>query len=167
MQGWIPINWIEEDIRRAQLIDNISTIIVIAHRPIETPYPETTERSVILNSEAYPFGERLARVMRENYKVRLFLASHLHRWDSARLERGAGVLQVVVGNGGSHIDTDWEPQGGVYYGYDIISVYRSGKIVIEDFGRELPPPPQKFYEGEPVPPLPATLRNTVIIDTAS
>jgi hypothetical protein len=167
MQGWIPINWIEQDIKKAQNDRHISVIIVLAHRPIETPYPETTERAIILNSEEYPFGTRLARVMRENSKVRLFLASHLHRWDSARLEGGEGVWQVVVGNAGCHLDKDWNPQGGVYYGYSIVSVYRSGKIIVEDFGRELPPPPQKFYEGEPVPPVPATLRNTLVIQYAS
>lgn len=166
MQGWIPINWIEQDIRKAQNDRHISVIIVLAHRPIEAPYPEPTERAIILNSEEYPFGTRLARVMRENSKVKLFLASHLHRWDSARLEGGEGVWQVVVGNGGSHLDTDWNPQGGVYYGYSIVSVYKSGKIIVEDFGRELPPPPQKFYEGEPVPPVSATLRNTLVIQSA-
>ena len=163
MQGWIPINWIEQDIKKAQNDTHISVIIVLAHRPIETSYPVTTERAIILNSEEYPFGTRLARVMRENSKVKLFLASHLHRWDSTRLEGGEGVWQVIVGNGGCHLDTDWNPQGVVYYGYDIVSVYRSGKIVIEDFGRELPPPPQKFYEDKPVPPTPATLRTTIII----
>jgi hypothetical protein len=167
MQGWIPINWIEDDIRRAQLDRNISTIIVLAHRPIETPYPETTERAIIMNSEEYPFGTRLARVMRENSKVKLFLASHLHRWDSARLEGGNGVMQIIVGNGGSHLDTDWNPEGGVYYGYAIVRVYESGTLIVEDYGRELPPPPQKFYEGEPVPPAPATLRNTIIIQSSS
>ena len=166
MQGWVPINWIEQDIKKAQNDRNISIIIVLAHRPIETPYPETTERAIILNSKEYPFGTWLARVMRENSKVKLFLASHLHRWDSARLEGGEGVWQVVVGNGGSHLDTDWNPQGGVYYGYSFVSVFRSGKIIVEDFGRELPPPPQKFYEGEPVPPVPATLRNTLVIEPA-
>lgn len=166
MQGWIPINWIEDDIRGAQLDRNIFTIIVLAHRPIETPYPETTERAIILNSEEYPFGTRLARVMRENSKVKLFLASHQHRWDSAILEKGEGVWQVVVGNAGSYLDRDWNPQGGVYYGYSIVSVYKSGKIIVEDFGRELPPPPQKFYEDDPVPPATATLRNTIAIESS-
>ena len=72
-------------------------------------------------------------------------------------------MQVVVGNGGSHLDTDWDPQGGVYYGYAMVSIYESGTLIVEDYGRELPPPPQKFYEDEPIHPAPATLRNTIKI----
>jgi len=120
-----------------------------------------------MNTSQYPLGTRLARAMRENSKVKLFLASHLHEWDAFRLDGGSGVWQIVEGNGGAHLDESWKPDGGQYYGYSMVTIYNSGKIILEGYGRPVPPPPQKFYEDEPVPPEPATLREQLVIFSPS
>jgi len=164
LQGWIPINWIEEDIRAAQRDPRISTILVIGHRPIEPPpYFLPAENVIIINSQTYPFGDRLAQVMQENPKVTAYLASHAHSWHAFRLKDGLGVWQIMAGNAGVSLDKDWVPSGGPYFGYSLLDVHVSGKIILKGYGRPLPPPPQKFYEDHPIPPAPATLREEIVI----
>ena len=162
LAGWIPVNWIEEDIRKAQLNPSISTIIAVGHRPIEMP-AYTSEDAGIINTTEFPLASRLSLVMRENSKVKLYLVSHCHSWDATKLNNGAGVWQVIAGNGGAPVEQNWNPTGGVYYGYSIFDIFESGKIVVHNYGRDLPPSPQKFYEGTPVPPAPATLRGDLVI----
>jgi hypothetical protein len=164
LTGWIAINWIEEDVRKAQLNPSISTIIVAGHKPIEMP-AYSSEDNGIINTADYPLAFRLSQALRENNKVRLYLACHCHSFDAMKLNNGAGVWQVIVGNGGAPIEKSWNPAGGVYFGYSIIDIFESGKIVLHNYGRDLPPPPQKFYEELPVPPAAATLRQDLVIYT--
>ncbi|MFH0800992.1 MAG: metallophosphoesterase [bacterium] len=163
LAGWIPINWIENDVRNAQLNPAISTIILVGHKPIEAPSYSAESDNTMLNTSQHPLADRLSSLMSANNKVKLYLACHCHSWDAIKLNNGNGIWEVIVGNGGAHIEESWAPQGGAYFGYSIIDIYRSGKIVLSDFGRALPPPPQKFYEDSPVPPEPATLRQELVI----
>ncbi len=162
LTGWIPVNWIEEDIKKAQLNPSISTIIPVGHRPVEIP-AYATEDAGIINTTEFPLASRLSRVMSENSKVKLYLVSHCHSWDATKLNNGEGVWQLIAGNGGAPLEQGWNPTGGVYFGYSIIDIFESGKIVVHNYGRDLPPSPQKFYEGTPVPPEPATLRGDLLI----
>ncbi|MDQ7822415.1 MAG: metallophosphoesterase [Candidatus Eremiobacteraeota bacterium] len=162
LSGWIAINWIEEDVRKAQLDPSVSEIIIVGHRPVETP-SYSTDSPGIINTAEYPLADRLSAVMSSNSKVKLLLVSHCHAWDARKLNNGAGVWQVIVGNAGAPIQEGWNPAGGVYFGYSLIDLYQSGKIVLSNYGRALPPSPQKFYEDSPVAPAPATLRETLTI----
>lgn len=162
LSGWIAINWIGEDVRKAQLNPSISTIIIVGHRPIDMP-SYTSENDGIINTTQYPLGNRLSGVMSENNKVKLYLVSHCHSWDARQLNNGKGIWQIIAGNGGAPIEQSWNPAGGVYFGYSIIDIFTNGKIIVHNYGRNLPPSPQQFYEGSPVSPEPATLREDLVI----
>lgn len=162
LAGWIAINWIENDLAQAQLDPSISTIILAGHKPVEMP-PFSSEDDGIINTPQYPLADRLSSAMSNADKVKLYLACHCHAWDAIKLNNGNGVWQVIAGNGGAPIDKEWNPDGGVYYGYSLIDIHDSGKIVLSNYGRDLPPPPQEFYEDTPVAPKPATLRNELVI----
>ena len=163
--GWIPINWIEEDIKKAQDDPSISHIIVMGHKFIENSHYMEYRGEPIVNTEEYPLRDRLIEIMEENSKVRCYVACHAHLSDTFRLKEGNSVWQIISGNGGAPLIKSWQPEGGPYYGYAFIDVYESGKIIVKDYGRPLPPPPQKFYEDSPVAPEPATLRKTTVIYT--
>lgn len=163
LAGWIPINWIEQDMANAQQDPTISTIIVVGHRPVEAPAYSTEPGSTILNTVQFPLADRLSQAMSQNGKVKLYLACHCHSFDARQLNNGAGVWQVIAGNGGAPLQEGWNPEWGACFGYSVIDVYQSGKIVLDSFGRDLPPAPQKFYEDLPVPPKPATLRQELVI----
>jgi hypothetical protein len=163
LAGWIPVNWIENDIISAQLDPAIEAIILVGHRPVVMP-AFSSETDGILNRLPDMLADRLERVMRENSKVKLYIASHCHAWDAMRLGGAGGTWQVVMGNGGAKIESRWEPAGGVYFGYSVVDVYGSGKVVVTDMGRALPPPPQAYYEDTPVAPGPATARGTLLVE---
>ena len=59
----------------------------------------TSEDAGIINTTEFPLASRLSLVMRENSKVKLYLVSHCHSWDATKLNNGAGVWQVIAGNG--------------------------------------------------------------------
>ncbi|MFA5879669.1 MAG: metallophosphoesterase [Candidatus Margulisiibacteriota bacterium] len=160
LSGWIPINWIEKDVQAAQLNSSISTIIIVGHKPVEAP-SYSSESDTIINTSQYPFATRLSTLMGANSKVKLYLASHSHSWDAIKLNNGNSVWEIVVGNGGADIEPSWTPLGGVYFGYSMIDIYESGKIIISDYGRDLPPAPQAYYQDTPVAPKPATVRQTM------
>ncbi len=162
--GWIPINWVERDLAAAKKNRGISAIIVIGHRFIEAPaYDNSPEETGILNDAAHPFASRLSADLRGNKKVKVYLCCHAHSWEAFRLQHGRGVWQIIAGNAGAPLDSSWQPAGGVYYGYSILDIYASGRMVVRGFGRALPPPPQEFYEGEPVVPKPARLKERIVI----
>ncbi len=162
--GWIPINWVERDLADAKRNRGISAIIVIGHRFIEPPaYDDSPDEKSILNDAAHPFASRLAADLRGNHKVKAYLCCHAHSWDAMRLQHGRGVWQIIAGDAGAPLAAGWQPDGGVYYGYSLLDIYADGKMVVRGFGRALPPPPQKFYEGEPVAPQPARLMERIVI----
>ena len=162
--AWIPINWITADIEAAQQNQAINTIIVMGHRVIEWPaYADANWNAGIINTKEYPFASRLSEIMRLNSKVKAYLCSHLHSWHAWRLEDGMGVWQIIAGNGGAESDSDWNPPGGPYFGFSLMDIQKSGKIIVRSFGRPVPSPPQKFYEDSPVAPERAVLKEAVII----
>ncbi|MBU0731332.1 metallophosphoesterase [Patescibacteria group bacterium] len=165
MERWIPINWVKDDLEKAQADPAISAIIVMGHRPArsETRTAEYAE-TAILDTPAHPFDKMLMEAMKENDKVRAYIASHLHTWSASRLEKGKGTWQVVSGNAGAELDGDWHPQGGPYFGYCLLDIYQDGKVVLRSYGRPLPPDSQKIYEDTPVAPEPATLRQEIILN---
>ena len=157
--GWIPIHWVEQDLAAAQSNPAVTAIIVIGHRPIEAPsYSRAQPGATILNSTMYPLATRLSEALSKNQKVRAYICSHAHAWRAFRLQQGKGVWQILAGNGGAPLDAGWKPEGGQYFGFSMLHIYKSGRITVLNYGRALPPLPQKFFEDHPVRPRAATLR---------
>jgi hypothetical protein len=163
--GWIPIHWVEADIRAAQADPLVSAIVVMGHRPVEgMPGMGYMQGNSIHNSVAFPLADRLAKVMRENSKAKLYIASHMHSTDLRRIEDGKGIWQLISGNGGAPFEGDWNPPGGPYFGFAIVNFYPDGNVGVVLYQRPPPPPPQKFYEDSPIPPPPATPDPEIILE---
>ncbi|MHB9099346.1 MAG: metallophosphoesterase family protein, partial [Syntrophales bacterium] len=163
--GWIPINWVEADLLAAQADLLVSAIVVMGHRPIEgMPGAGYNPGNSIHNDAAFPLADRLAEVMRENDKARLYIASHMHATDLRRIEGGKGVWQFISGNGGAPFEGDWKPPGGPYFWFAVVNFYPGGEVGVVLYRRPPPSSPQKFYEDTPVPPPPATPDPEIILD---
>ncbi|MGK4495529.1 hypothetical protein ACSLVN_27355, partial [Klebsiella pneumoniae] len=87
-----------------------------------------------------------------------YVCSHVHAFDVTPLAEDAPSWQVVLGNGGSKLEKDWDPEGGTYFGFGVFDVYESGKIVLRNFRRPTPKKPLKYYEGAPAPAQPVTVK---------
>jgi hypothetical protein len=148
--GWVPYHWIEQDVRSAQANPKLSAIFLTGHKPIMA-HPQA-EEDAILNTKKHPLGDRLQALFKANDKVRAYLCAHEHLWACLRLDKAPKVWQVIAGNAGSKLNGKWSPPGGAFFGFSKVNVYASGKIGLVSYQRPAPGPPQKYFEGEPVPP---------------
>jgi hypothetical protein len=164
LAGWIPINWARADIEAAQADPEVDSIIVIGHRPIEGPsYDDPAWGSTILDTVEHPLGSELAEVLHSNSKVRAYLAAHVHAYHAFRLDGGTGAWQIIVGNGGAQCDSAWQPEGGQFFGYAMVTIGVHRRTEVACYGRPVPAAPQLFYEDSPVAPTSATFRDSVVV----
>jgi hypothetical protein len=164
--GWIPLNWIAADLAAAQANPAISTILLMGHRPIEAPefvVPPLYGHTILAMNQ-YQLASDLATLLQNTPKVKAYFCSHVHAVSAARLKGAPRVWQVVAGNGGAPLETYWTPEGGQYFGFSEVRVHKSGRLSVANYGRAVPPPPQAFYEGTPIAPAPATLREVIKLD---
>ncbi len=148
--GDIPLHWLEEQLLAAEQDDTISDVFVLGHKPLLKP---DLEAAIIREPEIEP----ALKLLNASTKVRAFLAAHYHLWDMRPLP--GGIPQVIAGNGGSPLKGPFiDPEVG-YFGYTIVDLMESGKIVVESWGRPVPEP---YSSDEPQPP--ATLRERRVIE---
>jgi hypothetical protein len=145
--GWIAYHWIEQDILRAQRDRRIRSIFVLGHKPIIAPVVAAGPDSAIVN----PLGFQLAMLLNRNPKVMAYLAAHAHAWEIGRLGGPRSAWQVIAGNGGSRLESRWNPPGGPYYGFTLVRVYESGRVGITRYTRPVPP---VYDQGPTVPAQP-------------
>jgi hypothetical protein len=164
--GWIPINWIAADLAAAQANPAISAILLLGHRPIEAPdfVAPPLYGHTILAMNQYQLASDLATLLQQTPKVKAYFCSHAHAVSAARLKGAPRVWQIVSGNGGAKLEDSWKPKGGRFFGFSEVRLHRSGHISVANYGRNVPPPPQAFYEGTPIAPAPATLREVIELD---
>lgn len=161
---WIPIHWVVNDIQNAQANPNISTIIVLTHRPINSPTGASDE---IINTPQYPFGNMLLTAIQESPKTRALLCSHLHAYMYERLAAGNNQWEFISGNAGTtplqSSSLCWSGEPWPCFGFLHVKVYSNGSIGITNYRRPVPPPPQQPYEDTPVAPIPAVPDQEIII----
>ena len=92
--GWVPYNWIEQNVRSAQANRNVSAIFLIGHKPI-MPHPQH-EEDAILNTKEHPLGDHLQDLFQANDKVRAYLCAHEHLWHRSPLNKDKHVWQVIA-----------------------------------------------------------------------
>ena len=90
-------------------------------------------------------------------KVRAYVCAHVHAFDIAPLGGQSKASQVILGNGGSKLEKDWDPEGGTFFGFGVIDVFESGKVVLRNFKRPTPVKPLKYFEGKPTPAKPTSV----------
>ena len=144
--GWIPEAWLASDLAAAQANSSTKFIFLFGHKPIYAPLtPESQMQdgsTNILNSPTHPMASRLQSTLEATPKFTGYLCSHAHLWDARRLMPRGTVWQVVAGNAGSPIQTNWhadDPRKR-YFGFTLVTIYASGKVTATSFGRPVPSP---------------------------
>lgn len=155
--GWIPAYWASADIIRAQKNPRIRSIFLLGHRNLTDPKTTTGDSPI-----AKEPGQVLLNNIRINSKVRAYVCAHVHAWDLTNFGGTSKAWQVIAGNGGSKLEDDWKPKDGTYFGFVVLNVYRSGKVVLRNFRR--PTPAGKYDDYQPEHPAPAIPVDTVLFD---
>lgn len=159
--GWVPAKWAQQDIEAAQKNPKIKAIFVLGHRNLIDPTVCTGDSPIDKET-----GGMLVRTIQANPKVRAYVCAHVHAWDLEPMGGASRAWQVIAGNGGSVLEEDWKPKEGTYFGFVVINVYQSGKVVLRNFRRPTPPEPQRYFEDAPIKPPPARPVDTILFDPA-
>lgn len=154
--GWIPAEWARKDIERAQRDPSVKAIFVTGHRNLVDGKTSKGDAPI-----APAAGVKLLNALRVNKKVRAYVCAHVHAWDVVNLGGASKAWQVIAGNGGSKLESDWAPAGGTFFGFAVLDVYKSGKVVLHNYRR--PTPSGKYSDGTPKP-EPAKPVDTVLYD---
>lgn len=104
--GWVPTEWVKQDLASAQSNPKTTSIFVLGHRNLLDPSEGKGDAPI--DAEA---GKQLEKMFGETSKFRGYLCAHVHAWDIKRFGSGH-AFQVIAGNGGSRLEKDWAPAGG-------------------------------------------------------
>lgn len=157
--AWIPARWARKDIEAAQKDKHIKAIFVTGHRNLVDGISSKGDSPI----DKEP-GAILLDAIRSNPKVRAYVCAHVHAWDSQNLGGASKAWQIIAGNGGSSLEKDWTPSEGTFFGFVVLDVFKSGKVVLHNYKRPTPAAPQKYCDPFPVHPAPAVPVDTVLFD---
>lgn len=157
--AWIPAEWARRDLEAAQADPKVNSIFILGHRNLIDP--ESVKGDAPIDAEA---GAKLQAAIEANSKVRAYVCAHVHAYDLRKFEGATNQWQVISGNGGSSLEKGWKPAEGTFFGFVVIDVYASGKVVLRNFKRPTPAAPLKYFEGSPEPakPTETVLFNPVV-----
>jgi len=82
-------------------------------------------------------------------------AAHNHLWFKQQPSEG-GTWQIIAGNGGSLLEAGVTGEDA-YFGFTLVTVYRSGRVLARSIGRDVP---KEGYTA-PSEAYPTSLRDTV------
>lgn len=135
--GIVPLYWLKNDIEKAQKNPKVKTIVVLGHRNLLNTVGATSDA---------PISQRVAGEMTKNLvsnsKVKAYVCAHVHAYEIVSF--GAdGPKQVVLGNGGSKLEEDWNPAEGRSFGFGYFKVYGDGRLGLVPYFR---PAPKNYLE---------------------
>lgn len=146
--AWIPLNWIKADIQAAAADSTVGAIVLLGHRPITVP-------TIAGENPIDPtLGAELATFLAGVPKFAFYACAHAHLW-SPQDAAGTDVLQIVAGNGGSELESnwfngtppppEWQAMGAPYFGFSVITVHQSGAIGLYHVWRPANADKKKYY----------------------
>ena len=130
--GWVPAHWVAKDLAQAEADTAVHDVFLLGHRNLVTP-TGSKEDAPIEESCA----KTLVAAIGHSPKVRAFLCSHVHAWDVAPIP-GTKAKQVVLGNGGSDLNKEWNPADGRWFGFALVHVAADGAVTVTPYRRPAP-----------------------------
>lgn len=138
--GWVAYHWIKDDLAKAQAAPEVSHIVVIGHKPLKGPSfdPGTTN---IINTSQTPLADKLISLFIQTPKFTGYFAAHSHAWDIQWFSaKNRKIAQVIAGNAGSPLIKNWNPEGGVYFGFTQVNLYDDNTAGVISYRRPVPEP---------------------------
>lgn len=117
-EGKIATDWIVQKMKQFQT-EKLQHVFLLSHKPAYVNGAFRTDHA------GFPQSQYLWQEMTSTNALAL-LSAHVHNYQHGR-PTNSGPFQVIAGNGGSPLDASGVPS--TYWGYSIIQVYQSGKIV--------------------------------------
>lgn len=142
--AWIPTQWAIEDVKKATTAGK--TCFMFGHRNLWEPI--TSKGDSPIDPEA---AKPLQDALLATPQFCAYICAHVHAWDLRRIGE-TGPWQIVGGNGGSTLETDWKTvDGRLTFGFGVVSLHKSGKLVLTPYlrpAKDDPNPPAAKPEPE-------------------
>ncbi len=138
--GFVPAHWIANDLKVAD--SKRMTTFILGHRNVVDGISCKGDAPIEPKS-----GREMIQAMQSSPGTVAYLCAHVHAWDVSKVD-GKKPWQIIAGNGGSKLEKDWKPEGGTTYGFAVIEVHKSGKIMLTPYFRKA----HKKYDSEDVKP---------------
>lgn len=144
--GWVPSQWATSDLRSAGDSD---LLFAFGHKPLVaqggSPDTPSTGRDTVFNCGDQMRAEGLIDAFASTDGFVAYLTAHQHLWDAFEIEASErSVWQIIAGDGGSPLS------GGDTFGFTLVEVHASGKVVATRFDRPAPSP--VYYTSDGVGP---------------
>lgn len=147
----VPTTWVASDLAAARS-KGVKHIFVFGHKPAY-PYPTVPTDGLVVDSTSRNiFWSSL-----NTNQVEAMFSAHNHVY--YRSQPTSHTYQVIAGNGGTALDGGIDtsiPTTGAYFGFTLVQVLNSGRVVLKSYGRPVPTP----YTAATVP---ATVRDSTDI----
>ncbi len=148
-------NWIATDVAAAKAA-GAKHIFAIGHKP-GYAYNYTTGGVDGLNK--YVGNRDIFWSALENNKAEAMFAAHNHI--SRHFRPNNKTSMVIAGNGGSLLETADVAANENYFGYTVVTVMKSGKVIEKSMGRDIPA--AGYMTAAPAATYPTTVRDTSVI----
>jgi hypothetical protein len=126
----VPYRWIIGDVASAHAA-GAEHIFLLSHIPAYV-FPGEDGLS------AYPSQRDTLWSALEANHVEAFMSAHNHVYYRTRPDSGK-TWQIISGNGGSPLSQYITSPTQKNYGFTVVDVYKSGRVVLKAYARELPP----------------------------
>lgn len=137
--SWTPYHWVERDLAKAERNPAIDRIVVLAHKPLVLDNPGPHD--IVYNGAPYRLSDKLLSLFSRTPKFAGYYAAHAHEWGYRdQLGPNRNVTQVIAGNGGSALDSGWQPDGGAYFGFTLVNLYDDDTVGVVSYTRPAPTP---------------------------
>jgi hypothetical protein len=144
----IPYHWVINDIKEAKE-KGAAHIFTLGHKPA---YPFPGEDGLNI----YPTERDSFWTALETYHSEAMFAAHNHIYYRTQPHAGK-TFQIVSGNGGSPLSSFATMQEQKNFGFVVVEIYKSGKVILKEYARDQP---SDGYLGDPTN-YPTTIRDSV------
>jgi hypothetical protein len=129
----VPTTWVASDLAAAKT-RGLKHIFVFGHKPAYAYAGVPTDGLVFDSTSRNIFWSSLV-----TNQVEAMFSAHNHVfW---RGQPTGKTYQVIAGNGGTALDATVDPSipgTGTYFGYTLVQVLNSGRVIMKSYGRNVP-----------------------------
>ncbi|MFI5201390.1 MAG: metallophosphoesterase family protein [Candidatus Kapaibacterium sp.] len=147
----VPAHWVAEDLAKARK-DGAKHIFALGHKP----------------AFGFDGAMGLAGGNRSDFWAAMeanhadaMLASHFHVYSRFQPHPGK-TWMIVSGDGGSPLEDNLRPDQQ-FFGFTVVSILKSGRVIEKTYGRNIPPGPRGYAAPDPADKYPTTVRDSADI----
>lgn len=127
----VPFNWISSDVSAAKAT-GIKHIFAIGHKPA---FPYNYAKGGDNGLNIFEWNRDKFWTILENNQADAMFSAHNHLYRRLKPNR---TSMIIAGNGGSTLETTDVKNSEQYFGFTIVTILKSGKVIVKSMGRDVP-----------------------------